>query len=52
MREVYYSALEKQGGAQLAAPRFAAGEGIDAALAAPVYLRDKVAFTTQELENR
>ncbi len=38
--------------AQLAAPRFAAGEGIDAALAAPVYLRDKVAFTTQELGNR
>jgi tRNA threonylcarbamoyladenosine biosynthesis protein TsaB len=38
--------------AQLAAPRFAAGEGIDAALAAPVYLRDKVAFTTQELANR
>jgi tRNA threonylcarbamoyladenosine biosynthesis protein TsaB len=38
--------------AQLAAPRFAAGEGIDAALAAPVYLRDKVALTTQELENR
>jgi tRNA threonylcarbamoyladenosine biosynthesis protein TsaB len=38
--------------AQLAAPRFAAGEGIDAALAAPVYLRDKVAFTMQELENR
>jgi tRNA threonylcarbamoyladenosine biosynthesis protein TsaB len=38
--------------AQLAAPRLAAGEGIDAALAAPVYLRDKVAFTTQELENR
>jgi tRNA threonylcarbamoyladenosine biosynthesis protein TsaB len=38
--------------AQLAAPRFAAGEGIDAALASPVYLRDKVAFTTQELENR
>jgi tRNA threonylcarbamoyladenosine biosynthesis protein TsaB len=38
--------------AQLAAPRLAAGEGIDAALAAPVYLRDKVAFTTQELANR
>jgi tRNA threonylcarbamoyladenosine biosynthesis protein TsaB len=38
--------------AQLAAPRLAAGEGIDAALAVPVYLRDKVAFTTQELESR
>jgi tRNA threonylcarbamoyladenosine biosynthesis protein TsaB len=38
--------------AQLAAPRLAAGEGVDAALAAPVYLRDKVAFTRQELENR
>jgi tRNA threonylcarbamoyladenosine biosynthesis protein TsaB len=35
--------------AQLAAPRLAAGEGVDAALALPVYLRDKVAFTTQEL---
>jgi tRNA threonylcarbamoyladenosine biosynthesis protein TsaB len=38
--------------AQLAAPRLAAGEGTDAALAVPVYLRDKVAFTRQELENR
>ena len=38
--------------AQLAAPRFAAGEGMDAALAAPVYLRDKVAFTKEELERR
>ena len=38
--------------AQLAAPRLAAGEGVDAALAIPVYLRDKVAFTRQELENR
>ena len=38
--------------AQLAAPRLAAGEGVDAALATPVYLRDKVAFTRQELENR
>jgi len=38
--------------AQLAAPRLARGEGIDAALAAPVYLRDKVAFTAQELAQR
>jgi tRNA threonylcarbamoyladenosine biosynthesis protein TsaB len=35
--------------AQLAAPRLAAGEGVDAALAAPVYLRDKVALTKAEL---
>jgi len=38
--------------AQLAAPRLAAGEGVDAALAAPLYVRDKVAFTRQELEAR
>jgi tRNA threonylcarbamoyladenosine biosynthesis protein TsaB len=38
--------------AQLAAPRLAAGEGVDAARAAPVYLRDKVAFTKEELERR
>ena len=38
--------------AQLAAPRLAAGEGVDAAQAAPVYLRDKVAFTKEELERR
>jgi tRNA threonylcarbamoyladenosine biosynthesis protein TsaB len=38
--------------ARLAAPRLAAGEGVDAALAAPVYLRDKVAFTKEELERR
>ena len=38
--------------AQLAAPKLAAGEGVDAALAAPVYLRDKVAFTKEELERR
>lgn len=35
--------------ARLAAPRLAAGEGLDAALAAPVYVRDKVAFTKAEL---
>jgi tRNA threonylcarbamoyladenosine biosynthesis protein TsaB len=38
--------------AQLAAPRLAAGEGVDAALAAPIYVRDKVAFTKEELERR
>ena len=38
--------------AQLAAPKLAAGEGVDAALAAPIYLRDKVAFTKEELEPR
>jgi tRNA threonylcarbamoyladenosine biosynthesis protein TsaB len=35
--------------ARLAAPRLAAGEGVDAALAAPTYVREKVAFTRQEL---
>jgi tRNA threonylcarbamoyladenosine biosynthesis protein TsaB len=38
--------------ARLAAPRLAAGEGLDAALAAPVYVRDKVAFTTEERKAR
>ena len=38
--------------ARLAAPRLAAGEGVDAALAAPVYVRDKVAFTKAELGRR
>lgn len=33
---------------RLAAPRFMQGEGIDAALAAPLYVRDKVAMTTAE----
>ena len=35
--------------ARLAAPRLARGEGVDAAGAAPRYLRDKVAFTKEEL---
>lgn len=34
--------------ARIAAHRAAAGEGVDAALAVPVYVRDKVALTTQE----
>jgi tRNA threonylcarbamoyladenosine biosynthesis protein TsaB len=38
--------------ARLAAPRLAAGKGVDAAAAAPLYLRDKVALTTQELAAR
>ncbi|HLS85215.1 MAG TPA: tRNA (adenosine(37)-N6)-threonylcarbamoyltransferase complex dimerization subunit type 1 TsaB [Burkholderiales bacterium] len=38
--------------ASLAGPRLAAGEGVDAALALPTYLRDKVAFTQRELQAR
>jgi tRNA threonylcarbamoyladenosine biosynthesis protein TsaB len=38
--------------AQLSAPRLEAGEGVDAALAAPHYVRDKVAFTKEELARR
>ena len=34
--------------AQLAAPLFAAGQGVDAAEALPLYLRDKVALKTSE----
>ncbi len=34
--------------ARLAAPRLAAGEGVDAAQATPHYLRDKVALTSSE----
>ena len=34
--------------ARLAAPRLAAGEGVDAALAVPAYVRDKVALTEAE----
>ena len=44
--EVHPSALAV---ARLAAPRLMAGEGVDAALAAPVYVRDKVALTKAEL---
>jgi tRNA threonylcarbamoyladenosine biosynthesis protein TsaB len=47
--EIHPSALAV---ARLAAPRFAAGEGIDAAAAAPLYIRDKVALTSQELAAR
>jgi hypothetical protein len=33
---------------KLAQPRYLAGEVIDAALAAPLYVRDKVALKTNE----
>ena len=36
--------------AQLAGPRLERGEGVDAAEATPVYVRDKVAFTMEELQ--
>ena len=38
--------------ARLAVPAFARGEGIDPALAAPIYLRDKVALTVAERRER
>jgi tRNA threonylcarbamoyladenosine biosynthesis protein TsaB len=38
--------------ARLAVPRFNAGEGVDAELAVPVYVRDKVAFTIEERKSR
>jgi tRNA threonylcarbamoyladenosine biosynthesis protein TsaB len=47
--EIHPSALAV---ARLAAPRLAAGEGVDAAAAAPLYIRDKVALTSQELAAR
>ena len=49
MPEIHPSAVSV---ARLAAPRLAAGLGVDAALAAPVYVRDKVAFTEAELRAR
>ena len=49
LSEVHPTALAV---AQLAAPRLAAGEGVDAAAAAPIYVRDKVAFTREELAAR
>ena len=45
MPDVHPSAMAV---ARLAAPRLAAGAGVDAALAAPLYLRDKVALTVEE----
>jgi len=47
--EIHPSAMSV---ARLAAPRLAAGEGVDAAEAAPLYVRDKVAFTREELAAR
>ena len=38
--------------ARLAAPRLAAGEGVDAALATPHYVRDKIALTSAEQAGR
>lgn len=49
MPEVHPSAMAV---ARLAASRFAAGEGVDAALAAPDYVREKVAFTIEERRSR
>ena len=49
MSEVHPSAVSV---ARLAAPRLAAGKGVDAALAMPVYVRDKVAYTAEELKAR
>jgi len=47
--EIHPSAISV---ARLAAQRLTAGEGVDAAEAAPLYVRDKVAFTREELAAR
>jgi tRNA threonylcarbamoyladenosine biosynthesis protein TsaB len=49
LREVHPTAIAV---ALLAAPRLEAGEGVDVALAAPSYVRHKVAFTQEELAGR
>lgn len=49
MPEIHPSAMAV---ARLAAARLAAGEGVDAALATPVYVRDKVALTVAERKPR
>ncbi len=49
MPELHPSALAV---ARLAASRFAAGEGVDAGLASPYYVRDKVALTIAERSSR
>jgi len=38
--------------ARLAAPRLAQGQGVDAAQALPIYVRDKIAYTEQERAGR
>ena len=45
MPDVHPSAMAV---ARLAAPRLSAGQGVDAAQAAPLYVRDKVALTMEE----
>jgi tRNA threonylcarbamoyladenosine biosynthesis protein TsaB len=47
-RRARRGASARRRGGRLAAPRLARGEALDAALAAPLYVRDKVALTTRE----